>query len=130
MAATAEPMLQMLPAYLQVKSTPLCLLLTAAIAELRRKWFVESSRCNSEDMGTSGSGQLHLTQAWSVFMIVAAGAAVGLLAAAGEMLYYRRLYTREVYQAIRSFTTEPCVLSSLAHRQDVSCAELLAAVHT
>jgi hypothetical protein len=64
-------------------------------AELRRKWFVDNSRCASEDMGTSGSGQLHLTQACSVFMIVAGGAAVGLLAAAGEMLYYRGLYTRE-----------------------------------
>jgi hypothetical protein len=46
-------------------------------------------------MGTNGSGQLHLTQAWSVFMIVASGAAVALLLAAGEMLYYRRIYTRE-----------------------------------
>jgi hypothetical protein len=63
--------------------------------ELRRKWFVQSSQCTSEDMATNGSGQLHLTQAWSVFMIVASGAAVALLLAAGEMLYYRRLYTRE-----------------------------------
>jgi hypothetical protein len=64
-------------------------------AELRRKWFVQSSQCTSDDMGTNGSGQLHLTQAWSVFMIVASGAAVALLLAAGEMLYYRRIYTRE-----------------------------------
>jgi hypothetical protein len=64
-------------------------------AELRRKWFVQSSQCTSDDMGTNGSGQLHLTQAWSVFMIVASGAGVALLLAAGEMLYYRRLYTRE-----------------------------------
>jgi cytochrome bd-type quinol oxidase subunit 1 len=67
----------------------------AVAAELRRKWFVQSSQCTSDEMNTNGSGQLHLTQAWSVFMTVAGGAAVGLLLAAGEMLYYRRLYTRE-----------------------------------
>ncbi|WIA38212.1 hypothetical protein OEZ86_001557 [Tetradesmus obliquus] len=81
------------------------------MAELRRKWFVDSSRCSSDTSASSGSGQLHLNQAWSVFMIVAGGAAVGLLAAAGEMLYYRRLYTR-----------------MFALRQDVSVMGVRAAV--
>lgn len=87
--------LQSSPTDLQVSS--ICLTAAAAAAaELRRKWFVETSRCEAgKDRGASGKGQLHLTQSWTLFLIMAVGAGVALLAAAGEMLYYSRLHTRE-----------------------------------
>ncbi|WIA18057.1 hypothetical protein OEZ85_009538 [Tetradesmus obliquus] len=78
----------------QLSAALLQLSVAGYMAELRRKWFVETSHCEAgKDWGASGKGQLHLTQSWTLFRIVAVGAGVALLAAAGEMLYYSRVHT-------------------------------------
>eukprot|EP00775_Hariotina_reticulata_P004904 gene4904-5148_t len=62
--------------------------------ELRRKWFVEASQCADQpDSGTSKNGRLSMTQAWSVFMVLAVGAGVAIVIGLLEVLYYRKLYT-------------------------------------
>ncbi|KAF8062078.1 Glutamate receptor [Scenedesmus sp. PABB004] len=60
------------------------------MAELRRKWFTESSSCLQEDSKAGGDGRLSMAQAWSVFLILAAGAGAALLVAGLELLYWKR----------------------------------------
>lgn len=62
-------------------------------AELRRKWFVEASQCTVQASDAGGDGRLSITQAWSVFLILAAGAALAIIMAVLEVLYYKKMFS-------------------------------------
>jgi hypothetical protein len=61
-----------------------------ACADLRRKWFQDNSECSSE--ASTEGGRLNMSQAWSVFVIPAVGAAAGILIAAAEVFYYNKMF--------------------------------------
>eukprot|EP00878_Enallax_costatus_P044544 GHUV01053208.1.p1 GENE.GHUV01053208.1~~GHUV01053208.1.p1 ORF type:complete len:468 (+),score=104.28 GHUV01053208.1:524-1927(+) len=63
------------------------------LAELRRKWFVEASRCSLQDSDASGKGRLSVHQAWSVFLVLAGGAAIAVVVALLEVIYYKRFFS-------------------------------------
>lgn len=67
--------------------------LCVCVAEIRRKWFVEASQCTVNDSAAEGDGRLSLTQAWSVFLILAAGAGVAIIVATLEVLYYKKMFS-------------------------------------
>lgn len=71
------------------------LLLTVS-AELRRQWFVDASQCSLQDADTSGKGRLSVHQAWSVFLVLAAGAAIATVVALLEVIYYKRFFSGEL----------------------------------
>lgn len=53
---------------------------------------MEASQCSKDDSSAGGDGRLKITQAWSVFLILAAGAVVATVVALLEVLYYRRMF--------------------------------------
>lgn len=85
-------------------------------AELRRKWFVEASKCAGQDSANAqGDGRVSVDQAWSVFLILAGGAGIAFVVALFEVLYYKKIFSGE---CLHSFYCRTNVSSLLAYRRD------------
>lgn len=63
------------------------------LTELRRKWFEEASKCSLPDSEAAGKGRLSMHQAWSVFLVLAAGAAIAVLVAMLEVIFYKKFFS-------------------------------------
>lgn len=62
---------------------------------MKRKWFAEHNECAEDVPAADKGGRIGLSQVWSVFLILAAGAAAGVIVAVLEVLYYNKLFKGE-----------------------------------